>query len=273
MTSKLKDASKLLDSAAKDLAKEQLEWKVKKGTLQRESIHLKATNTNFEAKIKTAKVGLDALETDIANATVLKQALDRRNSALELENHKLESGIESTKQELVNLEVELERKKAELDSELEYYGRNKKIEIKDQILDTNAKLTSVKTELAERNSELESKKTELGELNQVYMNEQIEIKQSSQQTKQILAENRQKVSDTKEQIEALEEQVRELEYKKNQAILETAKTKSEHENFLNYEKRARKVLENKDRELQDKSAEISSERVFLKNQRSLLADL
>lgn len=269
----LKEITAQLDQANRKLDKEQHSWKVKRGEIQRHNVKLSATNRELERKNKDAEKQLATLQADTVIAEERKEQLTSKNRDLERENHELETSIEVNREDLLKVTDELTTKKANLDNELEEYASVRKQEIKDTILNVNEELVIANTKLVALNSEINSKKTELGELNQVYLDEQEAIKISSAETEAKLELNREKVIETEQKIINLEQELKELDFKKDSALVMLAKTREEHEKFLEYERRARKLLDTKDRQLQEKTADIATRSQFLKNERSFLPPL
>jgi uncharacterized coiled-coil DUF342 family protein len=164
-------------------------------------------------------------------------------------------------------------KKALLDQELEAYALSRKQEIKQSILAVNDELVAKKAELEQCSSELETKRTELQELSSIYRDEQDELKQSRAETKRLLADEAAQRAEITPKIDELDRELKEMVYKKDQLMITVTKAREEHTKFVEYEQKARTLLAAKDRELQEKAAEINEGGQFLKNSRSFLAEL
>lgn len=266
----LKDVAKQLDSASKAIAKDRQDIANEKSKVKGENIRLQALNDALNVKNEKAQVELDKKIKEI-------EMLDKSGVELLDINTKLDKSKDRAKQELDELmrqigEVgqELIDKKANLDKELEEYALVRKQEIKTEILKANEELILLSDRVAKLVIDIEAKKLELSNLTQVYVDEQTELKQSDEETRRLLAENLERQVAIKSEVTEAERELQELSYKKDQMTAMLNKSREEHDKFLAYEKKARAILDVKDRQLQDKSAELSQSSQFLKNQRSFL---
>lgn len=266
----LKDVAKQLDSASKAIAKDRQDIANEKSKVKGENIRLQALNDALNVKNDKLQALLDKKTKEI-------EMLDKSGVELLEVNTRLDKSKARAKQELDELmrqigEVgqELIDKKANLDKELEEYALVRKQEIKTEILKANEELIVLSDRVAQLVIDIETKKLELASLNQTYIDEQTELKQSEEQTKRLLDENLERQVAIKSEVTEAERELQELSYKKDQMTAMLTKSREEHDKFLAYEKKARAILDVKDRQLQDKSAELSQGSQFLKNQRSFL---
>lgn len=265
-----KSATKQFDDLTKSIAKEQRQLKADRLSLRRETIKIKATSADLERRNAEATTELDKLHAELEITKLRNDELKDKNEKLERSNNRLDVENTELARQFAEVTQELTDKKASLDKELEEYSLIRKQEIKAEILKVNEELLSVESLVAASNLELETKKTELAGLQQIYIDEQTELRDSNQETKRLLAENKEQQAAIKDEIEASRRELQELDYKKNEVNISLAKAKEQHDKFLTYEKQARQVLDAKDRQLQDKAAELSQSSQFLQNQRSFL---
>lgn len=267
------EEKKKFADAVRKLDKEKSEWRIEKAANQRDSVHLKSLNSELLRKNEVVEQALSVTKIELETESLRSEALRNKNNALEVENRKLEASVADNLTENVKLLAQLEAKKAVIDQELEDYSLARKKEIKTDILATHDQLVVINTELQQRTSELESIKTQLGQINQVFVDEQNELKASSAETAAVLAANKEKIVESVAELEKIQEEIKELQYRKDNDLITMARTKEEHEKFIEYERQARKVLDAKDRQLQEKAAEIAEQKQFLGNSRSFLSEL
>lgn len=265
--------AKDLASASKQLSKDKKVASIIVGELQRKGIQLKAVNRELTKKNIVATTELDTLQKQITTEKLRLEALQTNNTDLERENGKLDDQLEATKRDLQVTINELDTKKQTLDTELEEYSLARKQEIKDSILEANKELLVVNDQLSIKSIELEAKKTELSELSKVYVDEQSELVTSNEETKRLLEENKQLRAETEQELTDLQREVKQLQFDRDNLKAQMKSDSLKHEQFLDYERKARKILDTKDRELQEKSASITSENQFLENRRSFLPKL
>lgn len=266
----LKKLSDDLVQANKELAKDTDDKKQIASKLERHNTKLQALNKELERQTEEKKYQLQEMEDKVSTTNEKYTILKNKNTVLETANKVLEEDHHSKQKQIKECDLSLQSKKDSLDEELEKYATRRKQQIRDSILKVNEELMAVNAQLAHLNSEIESKKIELGELNQVFIDEQQALKISTGETESKLTENREKIAETKKALDDLRAEFKELEYKKNQTLVELAKTKEDHDKFLQYEASAKKILNTKDKELQNREADISQQSQFLKNRRSNL---
>lgn len=163
--------------------------------------------------------------------------------------------------------------KQKLDAELEEYAAVRKQEIKDQILAENEILRELRSEEHTLQLSIETKKTELTELSRIYLDDQADIRASSEEKERTIALNAEAIEVSNRELEKVKDEIRAAVYERDKILLITDKSREDHDKFLAYEKRARQILDDKDRELQAKAADVSQANQFLKSRRSFLPEL
>lgn len=268
-----KAIAKQLDEATKELAKERQAWRVKVGEQQRKHIQLTAVNADLKAKNDTLAKKEAALQTAIIAAETALGQLRADTLALETKADMLETKVADKADELATLRTDIASQKAKTSRELEDYATNKKLEVKQAILLANEELLADRAEVQVLQDQIDTKTNQLAELNQAAMDEQEAVKLAEADKQHILDSNvalkAKLIADTQQ----LQDDYDHLGFEYNNAQITVKKAQEDHDKFLDYERRARKVLENKDRELQDKEAELGQQGMFMKNRRSNLTEL
>lgn len=268
-----KAASKQFDAVTKELAKEQKQLKADQSKQRRDSVKIEATNAELQAKNDLVQAELDKKTQEIEMLNESNARLLEVGVKLEASNKRTKTEIEENIRQLGEVSQELADKKASLDQELEEYTLARKQEIKTDILKANEELILLSDKVAKVNIDLEAKKIELASFTEVYNQEQTELRQSNEQTEQLLLANKERQIAIKQEVDTKESELQELSYKTDQMLAVLAKAKEEHEKFLAYEKKAKAILDTKDRQLQEKAGEVAQGNQFLKNQRSFLPEL
>lgn len=273
MTKADDDAKKASEALLKKIKDEQHNLKVMKGTLQRDSVRLTASNKHLTGVNAALHEENEQLASDIATSRSVLVESQAKNSNLEVENHRLEVSIEASNAAVEQLKAELVSKKAAIDTELEAYALDRKQAIKADILAVNDQLTKARVDLAQVTENWQLKRDELTEINSIYMTEQTELKASSAETQRLITENQATIDQLQAEIDAKTKELQSLAYEKDNFTITLTKARAEHQSFIEYEKKARKILETKDRQLQERYNEIATESQFLKTKRSFLSEL
>lgn len=262
-----------LESVLKDLQKEQKQWRIEKTTLARQNLQLRSTNADLAGKNKVAEDALADIEGKVAEVTRQHGLKLAAVKDLTTESDNLSTQIAVQRRELADTRRELSDAKQTVDAELEQYATRRKEQVKADILAVNGELVALRSEKEALQGEIDTKTNQLAELNQAAIAEQDAIKVSVAEKDGIEAENTRRRKELEDELQGLQNKVDEVGFKYNNSMITMKKAQEAHDKFLEYEKKARKILDTKDRELQQKEAELSQEGVYLKNRRSNLAEL
>lgn len=257
----------------KTLSADQKNWRNQKGVLVREISGLKAKQADLTSK-----------NTELSNQIEAKKALAAKFDKQLAKSRKAvgeTSSLQTRAQaDLTSLNEELDRKKANVDKELEDYRKQREIEAEADISPKVAELDRLNSDIELAQSALESIKSE------------ISVQQTSRS--EALAANRQEVVDLEtkvtqtrteaeeigkniEELQILEEdlksKLRELQYTRDQAIADTNKAKIEYDQFVKYEQKARDALNAKDKSLQLREDAIEQNSIMMRNARSNLPQM
>lgn len=252
--------------ALKEFKKEKATWKAEQSKRERQQLQLSESNKVLTEKNKKLEVN-NAKLSKVNDDLKAKQAEIGR---LEAQQDGLEAQVADKVTELADTRQELAKAKQTVDKELEEYSTTHKQAIKKDILATNIELETVKIALIDIQTIIDERKSELAELNQTTIDLQDDIKLLEADKRTLVAENASQKTELETTIKDLQEKYDELGFKYNDALITMKKAEEQNKKFQEYEKQARKLLDIKDRELQNREADMAQESVFIKNRRSNL---
>lgn len=273
-------ANKTLADAVKKLQDTQHASEVRNAELKRENLKLKTANIHeqkkivvLEGTIKELNDSAADIEKHNAELTSVTYRLKEEVGNLSVAKQKVSNETEAIQADNDLLEATIAERRESIDIELEAYAETKKREIKSAILAENAKLKEIQDIVETIRTEVETKREELAQLNAASIQEQEDLKTSHASIQTEIASEQQKLDDLSERLEAAGKKYEEEAYKTEQAEIRRQKAEEDHQKFLEYEKKARVILDTKDKQLQATEADISQDRVMLQNRRSNLAKL
>jgi|SRR6185312_8860915 len=271
--SKLADATKQVEAATRDLKREQQEWNVRKADLQRDNLQLKTKNRALEHKNAALEEKIVHTEELIADAGRRYGLIQAKVTEIEAKLDEVETRHADKTLELADLYEEVKKRKLTIDSELEAYSVERKSAIKDDILATNQELIDNRTELKVIRTQIDDSRLELATLNQAAVQEQEEQKIRKVTIDEDLVAKQAELDELQRQADDVTASIKKALFERDNALLATAKAREEHNKFVAYESKARKILDAKDRELVERSSNIAQESQLLKNRRTFLPSL
>jgi hypothetical protein len=243
------------------------------GELERQKLKLETTLKGLDRKLAVQQ---DELKQAIADTDKEQAKLSELASQITAgidERVQKDAELVRINEELAAHEALLAEKKGNLDGELEEYAAVRKQEIKDDILAVNKELLTLRNESISLQSNIDAQKAELHELSTLYVQEQADVRLSTEEKDKLIADNIEAMDASTRELDKVKDEIRAAIYERDKVQIYTDKAREEHQKFLEYERKARKILDTKDRELQDKSAEISQANQFLQARRSFLPEL
>lgn len=269
----LKKAQQEFDEAKKELQAQQTIWRTQLAEIKRNIVVDTAKHTKISDQLRADSVTLDSVTQELHSKKQETAELivysDNLVAKIE-EKQQIENGLVAKSSEL---QEEVGLKQAELDSGLENYKKTCIQEIDLELESYRAQVVELeKVEDAITTHILQKRE----DLNQLEARNEATIQEAGDRLHDLtvnLEKSENLLVSTSAQVEKLLKELTELEYKRDQVLSVTRKAKVQYEQFVDYEARARKVLETKDRELQDKQAELQEGEVLLKNRRSFLNEL
>jgi chromosome segregation ATPase len=270
---KQQEAEKRLAADRRELKRDQQKWRSEQAELQGKNLQLTVSNRLLEKKHEKLKTQISGLESMLDSVKLHLEDVQGKVTQAGNQLDELESKRADKADELAELRRQVENRKATADKEVEEYAVAKKLAIKDDILVFNTELTEVREVHTDLSRQIDVKRKELADLNQAAIQEAFDLKLAHNTADQSLADKKTALAETTEQFDKAQEQLQKLLYKRDDAINTIKKAEDAHAKFKDYEIKARKILDAKDRELQEKAADISQQGQFLKNSRSFLAEL
>lgn len=256
--------------------------------------HLKADEVNWRAKqkeleriIQKHNLTLDELVPKLQRITTMitekTTELDSLTGKIRTANSEIvvketqvkaiDGKITISQSTLRDLEAVIEHKRSQVDSDLAAWSEKRRADYRAETKADEESAIRAKEAVASIQIEIDAKRDELDEARQ-------ETAMMRQTHARELEKHQRDLSNLVERqipleaaIVALTAETTKLQRTREVQLVDTAKAKQEFDGFLDYERRARKVLDTKDRELQDKSQEIAQANRHLATRSSFLRDL
>lgn len=233
----------------------------------------RATVEALGPKVKDAKGQLAEVRAQVAEQQALKQRLVDEVTGLTVRAGDLSNRIVALQGESDELTAAIQRRKDNMDAEVSQHLKMRRADVDSALAETTAALTTAKTELMNTTTEIDQQKQRLNDLRATADTQSAETKAEVERVKTELADLAQRRPELAASIKVLEEQIRRAHIEYDQVAVNTQKAKVEHQNFLTYEAKSRKILDTKDRELMARQAEIDTSSNRLRNQRSFLTPM
>lgn len=262
----------LLDDAAK-FERERNEWRNNDAERRRTELKLKTSVRQLEKRQTTLQYAIDDAETVLAQLTTRTAEQQAEQAGLEQTIDRLESNRADKATELADLNKAVNRRKVTIDSELAAYSDQKKEAIKADILTVGSELDELRRTAKELAERIDAQRGELAVLNQAAIDEQEDLKVLKADISREVRESTVERDALREELASLREERQKLIYERDKTMASIQAAREEHDGFRAYEEKARKLLDAKDRELQEKSADISEQAQFMSNSRSFLPKL
>lgn len=262
-----------LQKARRELERDQAEWEAKRTQLEHQVAEHNIALSALKPRLAKAKRETAGAQDELTRLTEAKQEFLRELTGLEtMRNDQMvaNSVLQSDSQELERI---IERKRSSLDNELQDYAATRRTEIELNLTDTKTAVEQAKHELMELTTEINAKKKQISDLSEAVIRVKAETTEETRRVKAELAELVKRRPELAATIKQLEQEIKRAHLEYDQVVAETQKAKVEHENYLAYERKSRKILETKDRELVQRQAEIDATSNRLKSQRSFLTPM
>lgn len=252
---------------------EQVNWEADKQRRERVITKYEHRIADLEPKLKalTSLIGekTDELEQLLVRDREIRGQSEVATTALTVAAADL--GV--AQRSLADLNEIIARRRQELESGLVEWLADRRQGYEQELTGIKQQLAEAQTALAGVQQDLRLKQAELDDLRE----ETIRVRSDQQTTlregEQALAQLQTRRTPLEGEIQTLEAEVTAKRRILETTLADTRKAQAQHENFIDYEKRARKLLDTKDRELQDKAQELAEEAQFSNAKRSYLHDL
>lgn len=259
--------------SSKQLAADQAAWEAGKQAREHQIRELDIALDALGPKVEKARTLLEETKAEVATYDRLKQARIAETDELKRVRQQAREELEAVQSDLATLEDIATRKRAEVDADMESYGRRKRAEydlvladVTELISQAQTRFNDVKTAVADAQTILDN--TRLAAITERTAAE-AELARVAQKTQDLEARH----PELEGKIEVLTTELKRVSVERDEAVATRNKAKIEHDNFLKYELRARDILDTKDRELQQKADNLNTDERRLKAKRSFLAEL
>lgn len=255
------------------LKADETNWQAKKVQLERQIHKCNLTLDELIPRLENLNQLIVAKTTELDQVASKSRALTGDITLKQQQVGSLDGKIGSARSILVDLESVIEHKREQIDLGLTEYAAKRRRDYDTELKTSQESAANARTTLDSLHIQIGIKRDELDQVRQEHANE----RQTHQEL--IAAQERQlhkvmdEVSPIEAQILALTVEVTRLDRTRSTIIADTRKAKEQFDGFIVYERRARKILEAKDRELLDKEQELAVEDRHLRARKSYLPPL
>lgn len=260
-------------TSLKQLEAEQAAWEA---SAQERANRVRELNIALEAigpKVTRARDIMASAKQEVEELGAIKRNLSTEIEALRTSHTEATASLAKVQADLTTLDEIAGRKQAEIDADMQAYGRRKRSEYDNTLADLQGEIRQSQTHLDDLTAQITEAQSRLDTARQTRVAErtssEAEVAQLNDQIKHLTAQ----LPKLEHEIEVANTQLRRASLERDEAAAERDKARIEHNNFVKYESQARDILDTKDRELQQKAANIVSGEHRLKAQRSFLAEL
>lgn len=255
------------------LKREQTDWQSRRSELEREIRRLNATLDVLVEKLEAKQHSFESLTTDTeALGATYTQLLDAK-ATIEAEIGLLEGKKTVATASVNDLNALVKSKTASIDAGLGEYEAEQRKLAEERLDELRLFSREAEATLSELATQTAGKRDELDGLRQALVTARDELERQEAATKARLEALSGQESDLLRRIGELEPEVAKLMHERDTAVSAALKARQEHEQFTKYERTAWAALNTKDKELQDKQAELDVEERHLNARRSFLPKL
>lgn len=262
-----------LPKTSKQLEAEQAAWDAGKQTREHQLREFDIALDAMGPKVEKARQLLEETKASVEELTELKRTLTAEVEVLSLRKADVATDLLSIQTDLGTLEDIASRKRAEIDADMEAYARGKRTEYNDTLADTQKLIKDAQRRLSTIEADTHEFQSRLDSARQLRVAQRTT---AEAQLAEIVAEvdklTKAKLSYQAE-VETQKTKLKRVLVERDEAVATRDKAKIEHDNFVKYETQARDILDTKDRELQQKAANLTTDERRLKAKRSFLAEL
>lgn len=255
------------------LKADEVNWKSKKKQLERAIVKDNLTLDELASRLERTTELLGEKKTELEVVSTQSRALDSDLALKEQQVEHINGKVATAQSILTDLEAVIDHKRETIDSNLQEYSTKRKVEFRKQEQDDQNRATraresadSLQVEVSAKRDELDALRQEVAILRQDHM---LEVEGH----RRIILALEQQQTPLESDIAALQAEVVKLARTRELIAADNKKSKEQNAAFIEYERRARKVLDTKDRELQDKAQELAIEDRHIKARGSYLTGL
>lgn len=262
-----------LKKLQRNLEADQKLWATRKLELEEQIRRDNATLDVLAPKVKAASTELERVRGELKLANGNKAAIARDAASFEDTVIRLGVVVAERTKEISDLDELIASKQSRLDEKLADYTRKKEAEYKAELVGLEAKIGATSQELSALQRQADTKRGELEGLLAVITQERATAYQDRAEAEETLSQLRTQVPELQGRLEAVEKKFKQASYQLKEVQSTTEKARIEHQGFIDYESKARKLLATKDRELMDKQDELEVTARYAGNRRSNLSEL
>jgi chromosome segregation ATPase len=260
------------------------EWELR---LKRDQEKWHTTSSELERKVTRLNAEIDVLKGDLSTKQAVHDTLSAETDQL-AEKHtsvindlaaseakiaKLMTRETALLDQVKDLDEVIAAKKADIDKDVESYGARRRREVELSLATESKKLDEIAAAIGEMEIVLETRREALTQLIQDAADARSGFAKETDEQNRWMESQAAKKAEMKADIEAVDKELKALYYKRDDVIATTSKAQARHDQFVAYEKEATKILQAKDRELQERQAELSVNERHLETRRSFLPPL
>ncbi len=255
------------------LKADEINWEAKKKQLERQIAKYNLVLDELVPKLERLNALITEKSTEYDKISSKLRAVTGDLELKQRQVTSLEGKIGTSQTILTDLEDVIARKREQLEVGLSEWQDSRRAELRSQLSADEDATGRAREALESVTAQVVAKRDELDTVRQEAAALLIE------QTKQVDAHNqtmRELIASKlplEVEVKALTDELPKLQRIKEVTIADTKKAKVQFDGFIEYERRARKVLDTKDRELQDKQQELAQEDRHLKARGSFLTGL
>lgn len=255
------------------LEADQKAWQTKKIEIEQEVARNNTVLDVLSPKVTATQTELKRLRGEIDSATETKTELIQEIIDLKATNSDLSEATRLRKAALGNLDELISAMQAKVDDELAAYAREQKAKLDTQLAELVSTVQAKTDELSGVQDRVDEKRQELADVLGQLTEQRATALQETGEASERLRRLRTQLPELEAKLGIVERQYKQASYQRDQILAEMKKAKLEHQNFLDYEAKARKLLATKDRELQDRRDELEVTGRHLNARKSFLSEL
>lgn len=257
----------------KQLQTEQKQWTTKLSEIRREV-------TNLEAKLPTLQENSTKLTKELSEKQSEIAEIDQKIAKNRQELSKLDDKLwwrnkecDDALEKLTETREELTRIKGKINYTVTQYEEDQKKIVDDKFETSVSELKAIEDAVNDANKRLNHAREEYQTVISAIEDAKKQHVIDKEQLKDDVADLISKKLWLEEQIEAEETKLKELQAENVQVNANTLKAEQRHNQFIEYEKGARKILEAKQTALTRRQEDIAQQEKFIKARRAILPEM
>lgn len=262
-----------LQKRQRQLEADQKDWAARKLLIQDEITRGNATLDALVPKVADTRSELEGLRAEVAEVHRLKPALEAETAGQQAVRDTVVNEIAERRRELADLDALILARQGQVDDDMVAYRRKMESAVRTELVELETSTRTKREEADSLQTQLDQKREELNSILESITQHRATAHQERSEANESLTQLRGQVPELEAKVTLLEGKFKQASYQLKQVLAETEKATREHQAFIEYEARAKKILVAKDRELQDKRDELEVTARYTNNRRSYLPEL